>query len=306
VNFLKASILLVIISLVVGCTNNMVLYKEGIADIEFSSINFPDTASCKAVKFAWDTGHTITLKAGTRWVSKDAGDRFKCNFDDPADCVNALGRVTDLTKEDEKLFYACSNDIDRDRRKLVETQEQDKRKQVAVQKQLQRDVTTKEVLDRLSSIEHNGVKPVNAYLDWNMYSLAESVISSVDVNDFIGLVVLGMKENPYLTAKQENSYVVLQVTNDTVYLSCGDKCGLPVIGIVRVNQRPSPIEKVEYNDTRGVYMFLGTKHYYTQRDRIGSVSSQVQALMFHRITMKDLGLPNDFFEKTHSDLSALH
>jgi len=306
VKFLKASILLVSIFLVAGCASNMVLYKDGVADLEFSAASFPDTPSCAAIKRAYYNGQVITLKKGTRWASKAADDRYKCNSHDSVYCKNTIGRLTNLTMRDESLIDECSSDINRERRKLDNIQEQDKRKQVDIQNQLQRDVTTKEVLARLYSIEHDGVKPANAYLDWNMYSLAESVISSVDVNDFIGLVVLGMKENPYLTTKQENSYVVLQVTNDTVYLTCGDKCGLPVIGIVRVNQRPSPIEKVEYNDTRGVYMFLGTKHYYTQRDRIGSVSSQVQALMFHRITMEDLGLPNDFFEKTHSDLSALH
>lgn len=306
VNLIRISIILVLVSVVSGCASNMVLYKKDIAGLDFSSGALPNTANCKAIKKAYDLGLTRNLKKGTRWAEREGGARYQCNSHDPITCENVYGRVTSLTKNDEKILYGCMGDIRRKKQQEMKAKEEYSREQVKIQKQLQRDVTTKEILARLASIEFNGVAPMNAYLDWNMYSFAEEIITSVDVNDFKGLVVLGMRENPYVIDIQENKYVVLQVTKDRVYLTCGEKCGLPVIGIVRVNERPSPIERVEYNDTKGVYMFLRTEHYYTQRNRIGGVSNQIQALLFHRITMKDLGLPNDFFEKTHSDLSVLN
>ncbi len=323
VNLLKTSILLLAISILSGCANNMVLYKEDIQEFDFSSPDFPATTNCRTIMNAYKAGTAIMIKRGLRWVSPQKGDgynRYKCDSFDSISCENTVGRVTNLTEREEGIVNACKRDIrqaktvglakiNRQRRedkKILEEKEKAllvKQKRIRLEKQ--RDVTSTEISTRLKSIEFKGVKPVKAALNFNMYGLAEGIISSVDVNDFIGLVVLGSSENPYAIGEQTNSYSVLQVTNDRVYLTCGDDCGLPIIGIVRVNQRPSPIERVEYNDNRGVYMFLGTEHFYSKRDRLGNVSSQVQALLFHRITMKDLGLPNDFFDKTHSDLTSV-
>lgn len=178
--------------------------------------------------------------------------------------------------------------------------------QEKIRKEVERDIIEKQIFDKLAKVDFEGIKPLNIDLSANMYSLVENVISSVDVNDFKGEVVLGVSKNLPITLEQVEPYSVLQVAKDRVYLSCGQECGLPIIGIVRVNERPSPIEKIEYNDTRAVYMFVGVEHFYAKRDHLKGDSNQVQALLFHRITLRELGLPRKFFEKSENDLSVLN
>ncbi len=294
-NLLKASILLLAISVVSGCTSNMVLYKKDISGLDFSSGTFPNTQSCKTLKIAYELGLTRSLKKGTRWADREGGARYQCSSHDPVSCQNTYGRVTKLTRDDEKLLYACLGDIRRE-----------KLNRVKIKKELKRDVTAKEISRRLTSVEYKNIQAGRVVMGLNMYSLAQGIVKSVDVNDFKGMVVLGMKESPYANIKQNEYYSVLQVTKNRVYLTCGDKCDLPVIAIERINERPSPIENIEYNDTKGVYMFLGTETYISNRNRFGSIGNEIQALLFHRITMRDLGLPTDYFENNHNDLSVIH
>ena len=292
-NLIRISIILVLVSVVSGCASNMVLYKKDIAGLDFSSGALPNTANCKAIQKAYDLGLTRSLKKGTRWAEREGGARYQCNSHDPITCENVYGRVTKLTKNDEKILYACMGDIRRD-----------KQKKIKIQKSLKRDVTAKEISRRLTLVEYKNISAGEILMDLNMYSLAQGIVKSVDVNDFKGIVVLGMKDSPYSDVKQKAYYSVLQVTKNRVYLTCGDECDLPVIAIERVNERPSPIENVEYNDTKGVYMFLGTETYISNRNRFGSVGYEIQALLFHRVTMNDLGLSDDYLESNHNDLSA--
>ncbi len=293
-NLIKPSILLLVVSVLTGCANNMVLYKKDIAGLEFSSGTLPNTVSCKKLKRAYDSGLTRNLKKGIRWAEKEGGSHYQCNSHDLATCQNIYGRVTDLTKNDERILYTCMGDI-----------RKEKLHKIKIQKSLKRDVTSKEISRRLASVEYKNIQAGKIIMDLNMYSLAQEIVKSVDVNDFKGLTVLGMKESPYANIKQNEYYSVLQVTQNRVYLTCGDKCDLPVIAIERVNERPSPIENVAYNDTKGVYMFLGTETYTSNRNRFGSVGYEIQALLFHRVTMSDLGLPNDYFKNNHNDLTSV-
>ncbi|MEH6346079.1 MAG: hypothetical protein V7785_13395 [Bermanella sp.] len=353
-NLLKTSILLALIFIIAGCANNMVLYKNDVADIDLSSDSLPRTRSCQGLKRAYDRGFTIRIKNGTRWVNSEDIERYKCTGHDSVYCQNTSARITKLTKSDEGIIAQCGRDIrlanaikrarksvpksapKLDQQKdteLAQIKEEKKRlntqveneylqleekriksekekvrlaNQEKIRQELQRDATSNKILEKLASVEFQGVKPVSVDLAANMYSLVESVISSVDVNDFKGEVVLGVSKNLPITLEQAAPYSVLQVTKDRVYLSCGEECGLPIIGIVRVNLRPSPIEKIEYNDTRAVYMFLGVEHFYLKKDRLRGDSSEVQSLLFHRITMRDLGLPKDFFEKISSAALSLN
>jgi len=350
VNLIKTSILLALISIVAGCANNMVLYKNDIADIDLSSDNLPRTRSCLGLKRAYNEGFNARIKSGTRWVNAEDINRYICTGHDSTYCQNSFARITKLTKQDEGIIAQCGRDIRlanaikrarkpvpkldqqedtelaliKEEKKRLNTQvaneylqmeekriKEDREKvrlanQEKIRQELQRDAASNKILEKLASVEFQGVKPVSVDLAANMYSLVESVISSVDVNDFKGEVVLGVSKDIPVTQQQVAPYSVLQVTKDRVYLTCGEECGLPIISIVRVNLRPSPIEKIEYNDTRAVYMFLGVEHFYLKKDRLRGDSREVQSLLFHRITMRDLGLPKDFFEKTNSSALSLN
>lgn len=296
---------------IVGCANNMVLYKDDIAGMDSNPPNVPNTPSCNALKNAYLAGKSVYLKEGTRWTADtDTSSRLKCNKFDPVSCKNVLGRITKLSKGDEVKLTKCMSDalkmqtVQAERTNREKSLKENQRNE-NLSLERQRDVTLLEIKSRLEGNTFQGKKPTSISLDDNMYSLTKEIIYSVDSNDFIGYVTLGLSERPNSKVKQKYHYSVLQVTEDRVYLVCSDGCNLPIIGIVRVNKRPSPIEKIIYNDTKGVYMYLGTEMYHTKRDRLGYSSGEIQALLFHRITMADLGLDNNFLTTTHSNLTSM-
>ncbi len=304
---------------VTGCASNMVLYKEDVAGLDSTPPNVPNTPSCNSLKNAYLTGKPVYLKEGTRWADRsEKGSRLMCNKFDPVTCKNVSGRITTLSKNDEVKLTRCILDaIKAQPTKQVQIESsiinnqptemelETNQRNENLNLERQRDVTLLEITKRLKGASFHGKKAASINLDDNMYSLTKEIIYSVDSNDFIGYVTLGLSDRPHSKTKQKYHYSVLQVTTDRVYLVCDSGCNLPVIGIIRVNKRPSPIEKITYNDTKGVYMFLGTETYHTKRNRLGYSNGEVQALLFHRITMSDLGLDNDFLTTTHSNLSRL-
>ncbi len=286
----KFIFIFITIMFLVSCTSNMVLYRDDIKGFDLAEDTLVNSPYCDVIQKEYKAGKKVIVAKGTRWVDPASADgkHYACRIGDVG-CKNEIVSLTEIKQDSKYALEGCmrasigykSQSVAKAQKKIVSRAGTDNTKRSKAFNTLIDVLLNKKIITSRKQ----------KFLYYNFSNFTAALIKEADVTDIQGNILLGTSQ-PIVESYGiiPHVYRVQQVFFEMVILDCG-KCGLPPVGIRRVDGRPSPIEGQVFNDTRAIYKFVGIEHYRTL------LNDRRQVVLFDRVSMRSLNLPSNYLHQ---------